>query len=111
ALPIMSSPSANTLPVEGGTRPAMMLNSVDFPHPLGPMILMKRPFSIERLVSCMATISLPLLRKILLTPLISTLLFIGKTSYVIKYNNHLLSSLLHDLLYDISSLRQPIFVR
>src|SRR5262249_7824050 len=44
----MLAPSASTSPVVGRNRPAMILNSVDFPQPLGPIRLMRRPSGIVR---------------------------------------------------------------
>src|ERR1700720_1958764 len=44
----MLLPSASTSPVVGRKRPAMILKSVDLPHPLGPIRLIRRP---SRMVS------------------------------------------------------------
>ena len=43
----MSSPSITTRPEVGGSRPAMTLNSVDFPAPFGPISPVMDPVSIR----------------------------------------------------------------
>jgi hypothetical protein len=35
--PVASAPSTSTCPASGRSNPAMMSNSVDLPHPLGPI--------------------------------------------------------------------------
>ena len=42
-MPRIGVPSIVTVPVLGISRPAMMLKIVDFPQPLGPRIVRKRP--------------------------------------------------------------------
>ncbi len=44
--PSMRSPSSQTSPAVGRSSPARRLSSVDFPHPLGPMIATNSPRSI-----------------------------------------------------------------
>src|SRR5579871_265160 len=49
---VTASPSSETVPVVGTTRPAMSRSSVDFPDPLGPINTVVRPAGTVRSVAC-----------------------------------------------------------
>src|SRR5579872_4491437 len=56
----------NTLPSLGWSSPPIMLKSVDFPEPEGPMMEMYSPRNISRLTPCRAeTLTLPRLYSLL----------------------------------------------
>ena len=54
----MEAPSSSTSPPEGDKSPAMMLNRVDFPQPLGPRIETNAPRGTSKLTSSMAVTAL-----------------------------------------------------
>ena len=46
--PVTGVPWRRISPDEAGSNPAMILSRVDFPHPLGPMTLVKLPWLSDR---------------------------------------------------------------
>src|SRR4051794_23790394 len=64
--PVMSLPSSRMHPDDGLMSPAMMLKSVDFPQPLGPIMLTNRPLGISSEISSRAVTCVP--------PFVNTLL-------------------------------------
>src|SRR5215469_2830104 len=70
---MMLVPSASTSPVVGRNRPAMILNSVDLPQPLGPIRLMSPPSGIVRDTGSRARTVRPSRLKIFETPRTSSL--------------------------------------
>src|SRR4051794_31183387 len=64
--PVMSLPSSRMYPDDGLMSPAMMLKSVDFPQPLGPIMLTNRPLGISSEISSRAVTCVP--------PFVNTLL-------------------------------------
>src|SRR5882762_969176 len=57
--PTTGTPSSNTRPAVGVSRPATIRNSVDLPHPDGPMIVMKSLSATASVVGCSASVGGP----------------------------------------------------
>lgn len=55
--PSIFSFSIYTSPFVFSSKPVIIDNNVDFPHPLGPIMLTNSPFSTEKLMSFNASIS------------------------------------------------------
>ena len=55
--PAIGRPSSVTCPDEAVSKPAMMLSSVDLPHPLGPTIVTNSPAAIVR-STCSSAVTL-----------------------------------------------------
>jgi hypothetical protein len=48
----IGTPSRDTVPFEGDSRPAIIFSRVVFPHPEGPITLTNSPSSIAKLIPC-----------------------------------------------------------